>query len=279
MSKRIRRSAWNLLWCVPVAVLLVPALTAPARAQSGERLSDRDVKALIDEVDKARDRFEDQLDSKLKSSILRGPSGEVSVEAYLDDLQENVKRLKDRFNTTYAASKEAETVLRQGSDIHRYIKAQPAELKGGSEWDSMARGLERLAGAYHTTFPLPVDAPVRRISDNEAATSADQLAKGADQLKKQLDKEKALPKPVVDAAKKDVDALGKQAKVVKSRVNESKPATAEMRELLDHAAKVGTFVQGQSGLLPGTTGAWGALKDPLDKLQQAYGLRLPPPQP
>ena len=42
--------------------------------------------------------FEDQKGhGKLKRSILRGPHGEVNVGEYLDDLQANVDKMKDRF--------------------------------------------------------------------------------------------------------------------------------------------------------------------------------------
>ena len=42
-------------------------------AQTGERLSDKQVKAIIDEVDTGRDKFEGNLDGGFKGSTLRGP--------------------------------------------------------------------------------------------------------------------------------------------------------------------------------------------------------------
>ena len=77
---------------VSAALVAVLALV-PSIAAAGDRLSDKDVKALLETLDNSRDRFEDQLDGKLKNGIVRGPRGEVNVRRYLDDLQENVKRL------------------------------------------------------------------------------------------------------------------------------------------------------------------------------------------
>jgi hypothetical protein len=259
--------------CLSIALLVVPAAIGVTAAVQEERMSDKDVKQVLEDLDRARDRFEDALDGKFKASILRGPRGEVNVGAYLDDLQENVKRLKERFTPDYSASKEAETVLKQGTDINTYIKSLPGEIKGGSEWDTMARHLGRLSAAYGTSFPLPADAPVRRINDTEAALTADQIARGADQLKKQLDQEKTLAKPVRDGAKKDLDNLIRQAKTVKSRASDSKPATAEVRQLVDMARKVGEFFSAQPALMPGTLSAWGGLRAPLDTLHQAYGIK------
>jgi hypothetical protein len=258
---------------------LLSVFTAGLAAQSGDRLQDREVKQIIEDVDRARDRFEDQLDAKVKLAVLRGSAGEVNVERYLDDLQSNVKNLKDRFTADYAASKEAETVLRQGSEIQTYFKSQPGEFKGRSEWDALASAMGRLASAYSTAFPLQPDAPVRRINDGEVASTAEALARNADELKKQIDKEQGLPPPVRSSAKKDVDLLIKQAKAVKSRASDAKPATAEAKTLFASVHKVGAFVGGQPSLLPGTMSAWGALRAPLDLLEQAFGLRPPTRQP
>ena len=55
------------------AVVLVSALASwsvPGLAQAPERLSDKDVKALVDQVDEGRDKFEGNLDGKFKGSIL-----------------------------------------------------------------------------------------------------------------------------------------------------------------------------------------------------------------
>ena len=93
---------------------------------------------------------------------------------------------RERYTSQYSASAEALTVLRQGTDIHGYMKAQPDTMKGASEWDRLAGSLGRLARAYGATFPLPPDAPVRRVNDKEAAAAADAAAKSADEFKKPL---------------------------------------------------------------------------------------------
>jgi len=99
-------------------------------AVSADRLPDSSVRTLIERIDNERDRFEDQLDGKIKSSVLG--SG-VDVGRFLDDLQENVDRLKERFKSDYAANAEATTVLRQGTDIQRFMSQQRPDLDGASE--------------------------------------------------------------------------------------------------------------------------------------------------
>ena len=251
-------------------VLILPL---PARAQSGERLSDRDVKQIIEAVDHGRDRFEDQLDGKIKDATLRGPRGEVNVEQYLQDLQDNVTKLKERFDTDYSASAEATAVLRQSSDIHNYLQNQAAEIKGRSEWDRLALDLGRLADAYDTTFPLSADAPVRRINDRETAARAEEIAKQADVVKRAVGQDKVLAKADRDAIRADLDQLKHQANTVKDRASDSKPATAEARQLMSLVDKINSSFKGKAPQ-PSTLSAWGGMRASLDTLGQAYRIKL-----
>jgi hypothetical protein len=258
----------NLAWMLSCSLVLPVGLSA----QSNERLADKDVIGIIEAVDQARDRFEDQLDGKIKDSTIRTPNGEVRVEAALQDLQDNVKKLKERFTKAYSASGEAATLLRQGTRINAHIKAQPGEIKGGSEWDRLAQELGRLANAYDTSFPLPEGAPVRRINDAEVAATADKLVKQVDQAKKTVDQDKSLAKTDRDLLKADLEQLAKHSKTVKSRAADAKPATAEARQVLALTEKIGTFLQGKP-TQPATLTAWGETRKSLLVLEQAYRLK------
>lgn len=246
----------------------------PALAQTQpQRLSDRDVKALIEEVDQERDKFEGNLDDRLKGSVIRTATAEVKVSAALQDYQDNVKRLKDRFTPEYSASAEVTTVLKQATTFDKFIKESPTVTKGRSEWDREAASLMRLAAAYGTTFPIPENAAVRRMNDREVAGAANDIAQAADRIKSEFDKvpDTALPKPEKAAIKKDVELLGKQANAVKSRLNDGKPATGEMQQLLAQVAVVQKVVDSRPN--PGATMFWGDVQKSLAKLQQAFGLK------
>ncbi len=119
-------------------VLFVSALTpwaVPGFAQAPERLSDKDVKALIDQVDEGRDKFEGNLDGQFKGSTLRGPAGETKVAGALQDYQDSTKKLQERFNADYSASAEVATVLKQSTPIDTFMQGASSAMKGRSEWD------------------------------------------------------------------------------------------------------------------------------------------------
>jgi hypothetical protein len=245
-----------------------------ARAQEVPRLSDSELKSLIENVHHARDRFEDALDGDFKRSIVRGPRGEVQVNQYLDDLQENVNRLKDRYNSGYSASAEARTVLQQGSDIAGFMQKQPDSMKGRSEWDRMAGSLGTLAHAYATTFPLPPEAAVRRINDQEAAEAAKAAAKAADGFKKAVRNDPALTKEQRQALEGRADTLASACKDVRSRLNDHKPATAEARQMFDAFQQVSSDTS--SSASSSTQSALGPVRVSMETLRQAFGV-MPPP--
>lgn len=242
----------------------------PALAQARpERLSDKDVKTLIDQVDQGRDKFEGNLDGEFKGSTLRGPTGEMKVSGALQDYQDNTKKLQDRFTADYAASTEVATVLKQSTTIDTFMQGSANSMKGRNEWDRQVVYLKQLAAVYGTSFPLPDGAAVRRMNDKETAGAAAAIGAAAGRFKDDVNKTTTLAKPDKDAAKKDLDQLVKLADTVKSRTSGGNPATADLRQLLDQVAKVEAFV-GAHPIAPMTN--WQAVQTSLATLQQAFGV-------
>jgi hypothetical protein len=255
--------AGSLLWSLPAL-----AQTAP------ERLTDNEVKDLIEQVDSGRDKFEGNLEGKFKDSVLRNPTGEVKVAAALQDYQDNIKKLKERFTDDYSASAEVGTVLKQASNFDKFLHDTPSIVKGRSEWDHHAADLKRLAAAYATTFPQPVAgaAPVRRINDKETAVTAENLAKAADKVKDAYNDvlDTALPKPDKDAIKQALELLVKQTEEVKSRTGDHKPATAEMKLVAAQVPVVQKLLTAHP--LPAAKTSWETVQSDLAKLKQAFNM-------
>ena len=248
---------------------------------SADRLPDKAVKALLERIDNERDRFEDQLDGKIKSSILDG-AGEVHVESFLDDLQANVDRLHSRFKSDYAASAEVTTVLRQGTDIQRFMSKQPPDLDGASEWNQLASSLGELAKVYATTFPLPEGQQARRFNDREVEKVASELAESADQFKKDLESalktNTTIDQPTKDAAVKEVNGLKEDAEKLASTVGDGRPASGEAKAVLDRAARIrGAAASSGRALSPAAQTAWGSVESGLQKVALAFDLPAPRP--
>ena len=238
-------------------------------AQTGERLSDKQVKAIIDEVDNGRDKFEGNLDGGFKGSTLRGPNGETKVSGALQDYQDSTQKLQERFTSDYSASAEVSTVLKQSMQIDGFMKSPESPAKGRNEWDRQTAILKRLAEAYGTTFPLPDGATVRRMNDKEAAEAAGAVAAQAEQVKRAADADKTMAKPDKQALKTELDAIIKQAKALQSGLKDGKTATGDWRTLKENVA---ALTPDGRQLPPTVLTAIGGLRAPLAKLDQAFGV-------
>jgi hypothetical protein len=258
---------------IAIAVLL--SLLPQTQPAPNFRLTDSQVKELITRIDDERDRFEDQLDGSVKHNVLRGPAGEVDVERFLDDLQENVDKLGDRYKEDYSAGSEVATVLRQGSAVQRYMSAQPPNMKGASEWNRLAASLTELAAVYGTTFPTPDAAAVRRIGDHEIAAAASKTADAADQFRKRLDASLKLDKTFSlaqrEAAVAEANSLKKDADALADRLRDSKPSSGEATALIQRAQRI-QATAAQLPLSPDAKTAWMGVVAPLATIAQGFNM-------
>jgi hypothetical protein len=246
---------------------------AAAAAQTGERLSNAQVKAIIDEVDTGRDKFEGNLDGSFKGSTVRGPNGETKVEGALQDYQDNTKKLQERFSSDYSAGPEVATVLKQSMRIDAFMKSPAAPPKGRIEWDRQVENLKHLADAYGTTFPLPDGAVVGRLNDKEVAGLAGAVATQAEQVKRAVDADKTLAKPDKQALKTEVEGVVKQAETLESLLEDGKPSSADASAL---RGKVAALTATGRQLPPAVLTAVTGLRAPQAKLDQAFGVAPAP---
>ena len=251
---------------------VLPLVQAPPPA----RVSDEEVKALLERIDNERDRFEDQLDGEVKRSIIRNQSGEFNVERYLDDLQENVKNMRERYKPEYAAGNEVAIVLRQGAEIQRGMSQRPPNFKGASEWNQLSSSLGQLAAVYGNTFPITDGTPVRRISDTEVIEAAAQTEAAADKFRKQLDSALKMDKTFSlanrQAAVQEADSLKRDAKALRERVKDGKPSSGEATQLVERAARI-QEAGAKLPLTPAAKTAWSGVVKPLTTI--AHGFNIP----
>jgi Skp family chaperone for outer membrane proteins len=254
---------------LPVALLALcwsPAIAA-------DRLTDKDVKALVARIEQGRDRFDDALDDKVKQDTVRGPSGEVKVEHFLNDFQENIDRVEARLKPDYAASAEVATLLRQATIIDTAFRRQPGGIRGESEWNRLTTDLKTLAMAYGASFPLNENAAVRRIGDRELSEAIGEVADTAGRLKKSLDNElkrdKAIDKATRETVVAEADQLARDAKTLRNRVKDGNPSSAEADQLLAGAAKMQSIIEKHQA--PASASLWTNANEPLQTLAHAYG--------
>ena len=255
-------------WGIVQRVLV--AATALGQAPF-DRASDEAIEELLKSVGEKNGEFRDSLDRDFRTSVVRGPAGEVDVEAYLDDLEEAAKSAADRFNSEYSASAEVKDLLARGAPMNGYVRAHP-ELRGASEWDAVAGDLNRLAQAYGASFPLAADANVRRIGDGELTQSLSALGKISADTGSALSRAARDAPALANQGQLDsLRSLGETAKALQSRLSRNQPATAEARQLQAVATKIDGFL-GASEVPGAVKDVWKPAGEHVAKIVQAFGL-------
>ena len=213
----------------------------------------------------------------MKHATVRGASGEVRVDDFLNDFQESIDRFEERLKPDYAASAEAAAVLRQASGIHRFFRQQPAGTRGESEWNRLESDLKVLAAAYGTDFLAGGERHRAAHRRSRARRFGRRSRAHADRVKKSLDtelkKDTAMSKEARGAIVSEVDQLVKDAKGLKDRVKDGNPSSAEAERMLGGATKLQAFLDTHQ--VPASAGSWASVTGPLQSVASAYGAAWP----
>jgi hypothetical protein len=248
-------------------------LSLPLPAAAADRLTDQEVKALLDKIEQDRSAFESALDEKLKGSTIKAARGEVNVNEFFDDLQDQVGRTRERFKSEYMASSEVAGLLDYAGRLDQWASAQPPGFVGSKEWGPFATDLKRLAAAYNTTLPMPSAGTARRFSDAELLTAAANVEKMIDPYRTAFDGALASNTSVTPEIRKQaigqVDMMKSQARALNAALGNKQKGVAEADALLKQAFVV---IETMSKLSLGqaTTGAWTPLRGELGKVAWAY---------
>ena len=260
-------------------LLLGTLLAVPTLALETERVSDRELEDVIKSLDKSTRDFARGLDRDVRTAIVRSPSGEIDMKRFLDDFEDNVERIDDRYRRDYAASAEALAVLRQGNDLKEFMARHPG-IKGEAEWQLLDADLARLANAYTAQWPIdPASPEVRRIGDQEFYAALESIERGVRDVRRSV--EKSSP-DMTESGQATAAELVRECELAEdlikplhSKLKDSEPALAEARILLDRAAVIDSRI-GQIPVDERTREKWTATRNAFGKFAQGFGLVWPP---
>jgi hypothetical protein len=260
-----------------IAAVLAVVFALASAAPAAERMTDEQVKKLIEDIDAGYRTWKQDLEREnLDDAVIRSAERTVKVKDFLKDFDIDIDTLKDRFKPSYAASPEVIVLLRRGSDVE--LRNRRENLTPRSAWSALSAKLASLAAAYELPFPVEsMDAQGVRLNDGELAARVQQMEKAFKQLQGEADKaakaNKAIDKPARESLKGSIKQLEQTAKDVGSRIKEDRPANTEVTRLLsDTGALKGTLAK--LGL-PTSGGSWPAIESGTEALARAYDLKKP----
>jgi len=257
---------------------LAMALALPPRATGAERLSDEQVKKLIEDIDSGYDAWRKGLEKQnLDDAVITSAERTIRVKSFLEDFEKAIDAVKGRFRPDYAASPEVLALLRRGSDVE--LRNRRPGATPSSEWPALASKLASLAAAYGVGWPVEsMNVQAARLNDGELASRVDQIAKAAKQLQGETEKaaraDKSIDKATREALKASIQQMELKAKDVQSRVKDDRPASIEVGQLLTQVGNVkGT--QARLSLSSAGSAAWRVIDSGTEALAHAFDMPRP----
>jgi archaellum component FlaC len=112
------------------------------------RLTDKEIEQILRRIENQSDRFRGRLDSALDNSRLEGTSREDDINAFVKDFNNEVKRLRDRFNEHKSVAADVQSVLDRAARIDEFMSRRRLKSNAQEEWARLKANLDELARAY-----------------------------------------------------------------------------------------------------------------------------------
>ena len=243
-----------------------------ASAQPGVRLSDDEVKKVIEDASKTSDKFRDAF--KKVSSITTRTGAQVDVKQYMEDYKDTFKRFEEAFDSKHTPSSDLMNLLRMTNEIDALMTRNPDAAGAGSEWQAHKVNMDRLAGAFGTTLGESAPAP-RRMSDDQLKGVMEQLQQGSKTLGKAvkdgMKKDATIDKNTRESTEQSLKMLEKNAETLKNLYNDHKPLSSEMQAFLKQMDVIKSFL-GEHQLGAAVQSEWDRLDGKARQMTDEYGL-------
>lgn len=143
----------NRFFNVACALVLLAGFSVAVKAQDAPyRISDKEVKKLMQQLKKDAGKFRKSLDSSLDRSRLNGTHREDDINAFLKNYEDATERLYSRFKDNKSVGADVEAVLDGAAEIDRFMTRRLASEKAERDWGAVRQDLRRLAEAYNVSW-------------------------------------------------------------------------------------------------------------------------------
>ncbi|MDQ3009800.1 MAG: hypothetical protein M3X11_03730 [Acidobacteriota bacterium] len=116
------------------------------------RVSQDNMKHLVEWTEKRADSFRASLDEALDKSRFDGSKREDNINQFVKDFEVATNHLKDRYADNYSAVGAVTEVLRRGALIDRFMQRHPLTSRAQNDWRLLRGNLDELARAYNVSM-------------------------------------------------------------------------------------------------------------------------------
>lgn len=258
-----------------LSALLCLCCVGLASAQEPARLSDDEMKKLLESINDRTGKFRDAVERGTRKGKLDTRLPDQDINRFVKDFEDSTGRLKDRFNSKRSASADVEEVLRRAATIDGFMKRHPVVTGADAEWLALRGDLDQLVRAYNVSWRWDdSSAAPERLSDSQVKVVLEELSSNTGEfrsnLEKSLKQDPSVERQVRDNVNQTVKTFKGDADRLKGRMKE-KDFPTQLEQVLRLAASVDRFMKGRPES-DRAQGDWRRVRRNLEQLAQSYKL-------
>lgn len=144
----IRRVQYILMTALVVALA---GVSMTAQAQRPYR-NDRAIRQILNRIDNRTNQFRNSLDAALDRSRIDGTRREDNINQFVQDFDNAVESLRDRFNNRTETTADVENVLNIATRIDNFMRRNRLATTAQNDWVSLRSDVNQLAAAYNINW-------------------------------------------------------------------------------------------------------------------------------
>jgi hypothetical protein len=137
---------------VLVLSMLIVEVVAPY-AYSQERLSDKDVETMFNNLKSDAKKFSSSFNSAVGKSTIRKTSQEKEAKALVQSFDKQSEAALDKFKKNRHPDVELASLLTTGTQINQLLAATPMGDRADTDWSRVKSELSGIATQFNKEFP------------------------------------------------------------------------------------------------------------------------------
>jgi len=260
-----------------VALAVASAGMATAGQQRPYRVSDQQLKDLVNRIDTHQNTFRNSFERAIDRSPIKGSPTADQADRSMKDFNDAADLLRDRVNDKQSGASDAENLLRRASAIDSLMTRFQFETAVQRDWQALRLDMNDLTRAYGIAWNWSAASQTMpaRVDDNQVKQLLKTIGQKADTFDKGLDR--AFTNSQYDAGRgkdeirRSVKDLKQATDRLRDRVNGRQANTLDAEEVLRRGASIDGFMQ-RYQLSAQAEQNWLLLRGDLDKLAGAYNV-------